>query len=92
MANLKLTIHSSNEAKGYNSEGKVNSINMSCDYHVLTEDGENIGSANMSASYSLNGNITTEMYSEALQALTDKIHNAFEQFKNAIVTTNENII
>lgn len=87
MTNLKLVITSNNEATGYNSEGKANSINVSCNYDIKANNNENIGNVSMSTSLGLYGNSSSEDYKEAMQALTDKIHTAFEQFKTAIAET-----
>ena len=60
---LKLVINSKNEQVNYDSNGKESGSNTSASYNVVSETGEQIGSVNVSNSFNVYGNATSEEYS-----------------------------
>ena len=69
---LKLVINSKNEQVNYDSNGKESGSNTSANYTVVSDTGEQIGSVNVSNSFNVYGNATSEEYSEAMASLNDR--------------------
>ena len=84
---LKLVINSKNEQVNYDSNGKESGSNTSANYTVVSETGEQIGSVNVSNSFNVYGNATSEEYSEAMASLNQKIAEAFKTFNDAVITS-----
>ena len=75
---VKLVINNRNEQVNYDSNGKESGSNTSASYNVVSETGEQIGSVNVSNSFNVYGNATSEEYSEARASLNQKIAEAFK--------------
>ena len=84
---VKLVINNRNEQVNYDSNGKESGSNTSASYNVVSSTGEQIGSVNVSNSFNVYGNATSEEYSEAMASLNQKIAEAFKTF-NETITSN----
>lgn len=82
---VKLVINNRNEQVNYDSNGKESGSN-SASYNVVSETGEQIGSVNVSNSFNVYGNVTSEEYSEAMASLNQKIAEAFKTFNDTITS------